>query len=123
MRRRRAADILPRGRIVSDSAQTRKRLSLSISTGIGVLVPQVTAEYLHEFQDPQRKIKFAFAQDLNRTKFRFENDRPDRNYFNLGLGVVAVLPHGFSPFVNYRALLGYDDQSSHAVAAGLRIEF
>jgi outer membrane autotransporter protein len=97
--------------------------SVAISTGIGVLVPQTTLEYVHEFLDPQRRITFRFIDDLNRTAFRFENDPPDRNYFNLGAGIVLVLPHGISPFVNYRSLVGYKDQSSHTVTAGLRVEF
>jgi outer membrane autotransporter protein len=97
--------------------------SVAFSTGIGVLVPQAMAEYVHEFLDPQRKIRFRFAEDRNRTPFRFENDPPDRHYFNLGAGIVLVLPRGFSPFVNYRALVGYNDQRSHIVTAGLRVEF
>jgi hypothetical protein len=63
------------------------------------------------------------AKDPDAGKFRFQNDPPDRNYFNLGAGIVAVLPHGFSPFLNYRALVGYKDQSSHIGTAGVRIEF
>jgi outer membrane autotransporter protein len=97
--------------------------SVAISTSIGVLVPQVALEYLHEFLDPQRKIRFKFAEDLNSLTFKFENDRPDRNYFNLGGGVVLQLARGIAPFVNYRALVGYRDQSSHRVTAGVRIEF
>jgi outer membrane autotransporter protein len=97
--------------------------SIAISTGFGVLVPQTTLEYIHEFLDPQRKITFRFIDDLNRTPFRFENDRPDRDYFNLGAGIVLVLARGFSPFLNYRALVGYNDQRSHTVTAGLRVEF
>lgn len=97
--------------------------SIAISTAFGVLVPQTSLEYVHEFEDPQRKIKFRFAEDLARERFTFENDPPDRNYFNLGAGIVLVLPHGISPFVNYRSLVGYKDQSSHTVTAGLRVEF
>jgi len=97
--------------------------SVAISTSIGVLVPQVALEYLHEFLDPQRKIGFKFAEDLNALTFKFENDRPDRNYFNLGGGLVLQLARGIAPFVNYRALVGYKDQSSHRVTAGLRVEF
>ena len=97
--------------------------SVAISTGFGVLVPQTTVEYVHEFQDPQRRIRFGLAGDPTVGKFSFQNDPPDRNYFNLGVGIAAVLPHGFSPFVNYRALVGYKDQSSHAVTAGLRVKF
>lgn len=97
--------------------------TIAISTGIGVIVPQVLAEYVHEFMDPQRVIGFRFAEDLNEVRFRFQNDHPDRNYFNLGAGVVLQLARGIAPFVNYRALVGYRDQSSHRVTAGLRVEF
>src|SRR6185369_5892217 len=41
--------------------------SLAISTGIGVVIPQVTAEYLHEFENDQKAYKFRFAQDGNGT--------------------------------------------------------
>jgi outer membrane autotransporter protein len=98
--------------------------SVAISTGFGIrLVPQATVEWVHEFQDSQRSISFRFVEDPAGTKFSFLNDFPDRNYFNLGLGMSMVLPHGLSPFVNYQALLGYRDQFSHIVTAGLRVEF
>jgi outer membrane autotransporter protein len=97
--------------------------TLAISTGIGVLVPQALAEYVHEFLDPQRRIGFRFAEDLNAVPFRFQNDAPDRNYFNLGAGAVLQLAHGVAPFLNYRALVGYHHEYSHRVTAGLRVEF
>lgn len=97
--------------------------SVAISTGFGVLVPQTTLEYVHEFQDPQRRIKFRLAGDPSVGKFAFQNDPPDRNYFNLGAGVALQLARGIAPFINYRALVGYNEQSSHRVTAGLRIEF
>jgi outer membrane autotransporter protein len=95
--------------------------SVAVSTGFGVLVPQATAEYVHEFLDRRRSL--AFRAPGSQQKFRFENDRPDRNYFNLGAGVVLVLARGISPFVNYRTLVGHKDQSSHIVTGGLRVEF
>jgi uncharacterized protein YhjY with autotransporter beta-barrel domain len=97
--------------------------TIALSTGIGVIAPQVLAEYVHEFMDPQRVIRFRFVDDLAAVHFRFQNDRPDRNYFNLGAGVVVQLARGITPFLNYRALVGYRDQSSHRVTAGLRMEF
>jgi uncharacterized protein YhjY with autotransporter beta-barrel domain len=97
--------------------------SFAISTGFGVLIPQATFEYLHEFEDDQRAITFHFVDDLQRHKIRFHNDPPDRDYFHAGAGLVLVLPGGFSPFVNYRSLLGYKDHSSHIVTAGLRFSF
>lgn len=97
--------------------------SMALSTGFGVFIPQLTAEYAHEFLDNQRHIGFRLANDPAATHFRFENDRPDRNYFNLGGGVVLQLARGIAPFINYRALVGYRDQSSHRVTAGVRLEF
>ena len=97
--------------------------SLALSTGFGVIVPQVTAEYVHEFEDDQRTIRFRFVDDFARTPLKFNNDPPDRNYFNVGAGVVAVLRNGIAPFLNYRTLVGYSDQSSHVVTAGVRIPF
>jgi outer membrane autotransporter protein len=97
--------------------------SVSFSTPFGVVVPQAMFDYVHEFADDQRVIRFNFSEDLAQAKFRFQNDPPDRDYFHAGAGVVFVLPGGFSPFVNYRTLLGYKDQSSHSVTAGLRFAF
>ena len=97
--------------------------SWAISTGFGVLIPQGTFEYVHEFEDNQREIRFRFVDDLRRTKLRFHNDPPDRDYFQAGAGLVLVLPGGYSPFINYRSLIGYKDVSSHAVTMGLRFSF
>jgi outer membrane autotransporter protein len=97
--------------------------SMAISTGIGVLAPQATFEWVHEFLDDQRAIYFHFAEDFGKRRFRFQNDRPDRDYFNAGVGLVLVLPNGLSPFVNVRQFFGYENQSSTTVTAGLRFSF
>jgi outer membrane autotransporter protein len=97
--------------------------SAALSTRFGVFLPQTTVEWLHEYERDQRVIYFRFAEDFGRTKLRFQNDPPDRNYFNVNIGVVLVLPSGLLPFVNYRTLLGYHDQSSHTVTVGLRLSF
>jgi outer membrane autotransporter protein len=97
--------------------------SLAFSTAIGVVIPQVTAEYLHEFENDQKFYKFRFAQDANANTFRYVLDAPDRDYFNVGAGVVLVLPNGLAPFVNYRELLGYQHQTNHTFTAGVRFSF
>ena len=56
-------------------------------------------------------------------RFLFQTDRPDRDYFNLGVGVSMVLANGFQPFLNFRELVGYNDRSSHTVNVGLRVPF
>lgn len=98
--------------------------SLAWSLRFGVLVPQATVEYVHEFLDDQRVIYFRFAEDnAFRTKFRFQTDPPDRDYLNASVGLLLVLPHGISAYANYTGLFAYSDQHRHTVTVGVRVEF
>jgi outer membrane lipase/esterase len=97
--------------------------SVALSTGFGVIVPQATAEYVHEFLDDQRSVGFRLVQDLGQRRLLYQTDPPDRDYFNLGVGVSMVLPNGLQPFLNYRELIGYKDRHSHTVTVGLRVPF
>jgi len=98
--------------------------SVAISTGFGVIVPQASADYVHEFLDDQRSVGFRLVQDPSvGRKYLFQTDPPDRDYFNLGVGVSMVLANGFQPFLNFRELVGYRDRSSHTVTLGLRVPF
>jgi uncharacterized protein YhjY with autotransporter beta-barrel domain len=97
--------------------------SVAINTKWGVLVPQATGEYVHEFLNDQRTVGFQFVDTINRLRFRFQTDEPDRNFFNLGIGAVFVLPGGMSTFVNVRELLGYSTRRATNVTAGLRLAF
>ena len=98
--------------------------SMAINTSYGVWVPQATADYIHEFENDQRSIQVQFAEDnrANPTKFSFNTDKPDRNFFNLGIGTVLVLPNGIQPFVNFRAMVGNSQFDNYAGTIGVRIE-
>ena len=97
--------------------------SWAISTKFGVVVPQTTFEWVHEFQDNKRVLYFHFVEDLGGTRIRYQTDPPDRDYFNAGVGVVLVLPGGFSPFFNFREFFGYNSESSYTITVGLRYSF
>jgi|CXWL01.1.fsa_nt_gi uncharacterized protein YhjY with autotransporter beta-barrel domain len=98
--------------------------STTYSTRAGVIVHQVNADYIHEFANSQRHIGVQFTEDQRATptKFAFQNDVPVRNYVNLGTGLVAVLPNGWQPFVNFRAMVGNNQFNNYAGTFGLRIE-
>ena len=98
-------------------------LSYAFSTSVGIFVPQLTAEWVHEFFDNQRVIYFRFREDLGQTKLRFQTDPPDRNYANVGTGVVLVLPKGMQVFLAFRALVGYSDRQAYTANGGFRIAF
>ena len=65
-----------------------------------------------------------YVEDLNPspTRFRFQNDVPVRNYFNAGTGLLMVLPNGWQPFVNFRAMVGNQEFNNYSGMFGLRVE-
>lgn len=93
--------------------------SVAISTSFGVVVPQVNAEYVHEFLNDRRTIH-ATATDGSAVSF--VTDPPDRDYFNVGAGVVFVLPDGISPFLNFSAEVANRFEETQTVTAGVRLE-
>jgi len=97
--------------------------SFAISTGWGVLVPQINADWTHEYGNGQRSIFVQFAQD-NRpvpTTFGFQTDKPDRDFFHLGTGLVAVLPNGWQAFANFETLLGHAYFDNYVGTLGIRL--
>ncbi|BCA53239.1 hypothetical protein W02_03790 [Nitrospira sp. KM1] len=96
----------------------------AVSTSAGVLVPQVNADYIHEFANSQRFITANFVEDLrlDATRFTFQNDAPVRNYFNVGTGLIMVMRNGWQPFINFRAMVGNEQFENYAGTVGLRME-
>jgi len=102
--------------------------SAAISTSYGVWVPQATADYVHEFENDQRSITVQFEGDQRTpaqggiSSFSFENDKPDRNFFNFGVGTVLVLPNGIQPFANFHIMAGHSQFDNYGGTIGVRIE-
>ncbi len=101
------------------------RGSAAFGTNFGVVVPELNAAWVHEFMNDQRNIVVQFAQDFraNPTKFSYNNERPDRDYFTLGTGVSIILAHGIQPYVNFQALVGHSYFSDYVGTIGGRVEF
>lgn len=101
------------------------RASWAVSTGWGVLVPQVRVEYEHEFKVDQRttSVRFATQPTTNSLFLPVTSDRRDPNYLTAAAGLTFVLPHGTSLFVEYEGLLGYSNFERHRLGAGVRLEF
>ncbi len=97
--------------------------STTYSMPFGVLVHQVNADYVHEFANSQRFIGVQFTEDLRATptRFAFQNEVPVRNYAYVGTGLVAVLPNGWQPFVNFRAMVGNSQFDNYAGTFGVRV--
>jgi len=97
--------------------------SYAISTGIGVLLPQVRFEWRHEFKDDARTLTARFVNDPARTPLALVTDNPDRDFFNLGVGLSATFRGGIAAFVSYETVLGLAQITAHNVVWGVRFEF
>lgn len=98
------------------------QVSYAISTGVGVLLPQVRFEWEHEFLNDRRTLTARFVNDPQRAPIRFTTDRPDRDFFNIGVGLSATFRGGVAAFVQYDTVLGLDDVTRHTVVLGVRKE-
>jgi len=97
--------------------------SYAISTGIGVLLPQVRVEWRHEFKNDARTITSSFVNDPLNTPLALRTDGPDRNFFTLGTSLSATFRGGVAGFVSYEAVVGLAQVTSHSVVGGIRFEF
>lgn len=101
----------------------------NVSSGFGVFSPQIRAEWVHEFDDDGRSIDARYvAEPANNPNAGFsilsaDSDRPDRDYFVVGLGVSSVLKDGAKLFVEYETVLGFRDIDEHIFTGGVRFEF
>ena len=97
--------------------------SYAISTSRAVLSPQLRFEWEHEFSDDSRHIDSRFVHDPTSTSFKIDSDDPDRDFFNLGIGLSATFRGQKSAFVFYETKLGHDDIEHESLTAGMRFEF
>ncbi len=85
--------------------------------------PQVSVEYVHEFKNNNDPITGRFLADTSGTTFALLTDRPDRNFFNVGAAMTAVLTDSMTGFFRYQGLFGYEDLEVHAFEVGVRVGF
>lgn len=97
--------------------------SYTIRTELVDLVPQVRAEWWHEFENNSRSIQASFAADPDDVTKIIPTNDPDRDYFNVGVGLVGVFSEDATAFLEYQTVLGLEDVTNHIVRAQLRVNF
>jgi uncharacterized protein with beta-barrel porin domain len=97
--------------------------SYAISTGIGVLLPQLRVEWRHEFENDARTLTSRFVNDPARTPLVLGTDNPDRDFFTLGTSLSATFRGGVAAFVSYETVVGLVRVTAHSVVGGIRFEF
>ncbi len=99
------------------------QISYALSQSFGVITPQLSFTYNHEFMNDSRNITAKFSADPNNFTFNATTNSPDRDFFVLGTGVSSVLQGGVQLFFNYQTLLGYNRVTSHGFTGGVKLEF
>lgn len=94
----------------------------AINTNYGVLLPQVTFEWVHQFEDDPSTITAAAAASST-TTFLIPINAKDENYYRAAIGGTAILPHGRILYVYYEAVLSLRHKDIHTLTLGGRIEF
>ena len=102
-------------------------ISNASSKNWGVLIPQVRAEWNHEFKNDSQFIHTRYFFDPNKIQDDHEllvlTDEPDRDFFLVSLSLAAVFRGGNQAFINYDTMLDYRDISYHVFTAGVRFSF
>jgi outer membrane autotransporter protein len=102
------------------------QLSITTSTGFGVLTPTWRLEYIHEFQDDSRALTARYVHDPfndGSTLFHISTDSPDRNYFIAGTGLSAVLQGDQQAFIYYEVTRGLANIDNNVLSIGYRSKF
>ena len=99
------------------------RLSYTINENWGVLVPNAVVEWNHEFKNDPQTVVTRFLADPTQTPIIVTDPRIDQDYFNLGIGLNAILPKGRSGFLYFEHVTGYSGVHENRLSAGVRIEF
>lgn len=124
--------------ITSITSDIGVRASYPFSFSFGVMQPEVSFNYLHEFDDDGDDIRARFINDpfskgfiqtdaqpgKNLTTiFSVPSEKRDTDYANLGFGLNVVLPYGQSIMLNASTMLLYDDYSHWNYTIGYRKNF
>lgn len=92
----------------------------TVSRNWGVLRPEFSLSWVHEFDDDARTIPTRFAGDANGEILAINTEEPDRDYFLAGFGFSTVHSTGRQFFVHVDAMIGHSFLSGVTASFGLR---
>jgi outer membrane lipase/esterase len=99
------------------------QVSYAWSQPWGVVIPTVSAEYVHEFSNNPTAITAQFVNAPTGTgTFTMRNSQMDRDYAAISAGLSAQFMRGLSAFVNYEKLIDLNNLTSDSVSMGIRLE-
>jgi uncharacterized protein YhjY with autotransporter beta-barrel domain len=97
--------------------------TIGIAIPNGVLLPQASVAWVHEYANDARNIDARFADAPGSPQFTFQRERPARDWANIAVGASASFANGLQPFVQFATVQGNDNFVSYGGTAGLRFSF
>jgi outer membrane autotransporter protein len=97
--------------------------TVAIAIPNGVLLPQASVAWVHEYANDSRNIDARFVEAPNSPKFTFKRERPARDWANIAVGASASFTNGLQPFVQFVTVQGNENYVSYGGTAGLRFIF
>jgi uncharacterized protein with beta-barrel porin domain len=86
-------------------------------------LPEVYAEYTHEFDNDNKPVIGYFVNDPSKTRFVLPTDSTDRDYMTVGVQASTAFSNSGSAYLLYETLLFHEYLNVHSFEAGLRFQF
>ncbi|SFC75329.1 autotransporter outer membrane beta-barrel domain-containing protein [Pseudoalteromonas denitrificans] len=99
------------------------KYSYAINTSSAVIVPQIFAEYENLLESKKQSTQSRFISDTSGAEFTVLGDEIDKQYGRAGIGLVAVLPNGWTIFASIDEEFNKNLIEQMQFNAGLRLEF
>jgi uncharacterized protein YhjY with autotransporter beta-barrel domain len=97
--------------------------SVSLDRSWGVIVPQASAAWVHEYLDGGRNVEARYTDAQPSPQFTFKREQRASDWALIGIGVTALLPGGFQPFAGFSTMLGNENFTTYSGSIGVRKTF
>ncbi len=104
------------------------RISHAISRDYGVLVPQASIVWRHEYKGDSRTISTSYVNEFipageSATVLPVVTESPDEDYGIVTVGISAVYQSGLQGFLAYERWVGLSDIEENLLTIGVRMPF
>ncbi len=109
----------------SSTVNAGLQMNFAWNTAIGVVLPHLRAQWIHEFESAAPLLGMHFAADPlggSGSQIVVQGDPPNSSYWKLAAGTSIQFTHGVAGYVEYQRLAGYGPVHYGDVTAGLRFQ-
>jgi outer membrane autotransporter protein len=108
-----------------DATSVQHRLGAAaeypVRTSFGVVVPQISAAWVHEYANDRQSITAQFIEAPGSAPFTFLTQETARNWAVIDVGVVLATSSGLQPYANFTTIQGNKNYESYGGTVGLSI--